>query len=230
MFLVVGSTLTKQTTIKTMTSQIAQHVPVLTGPNYQAWRPQMESFLMASGQWLVLSKERPEEPTEVVASTKKSAGKSKDDAEQTAIETTDDFAEKYEIWEEKVEKWDETNMKALGNICLCLHHSIAFKFKEVLVAGTLWEQLKDGYGNPGVLNIYAEFKQAIETKVPDNADPSLAINKFTAHFGRLAENGVIIEDHLQGMMLLSKLPPSMDAIAQLMCQENNIKKIMILVV
>ena len=156
-----------------MTSQIAQHVPVLTGPNYQAWRPQMESFLMASGQWLVLSKECPEEPTQVVASTtKKSAGKSKDNTEQTAVETTDDFAEKYKIWEEKAEKWDETNMKALGNICLHLHYSISFKFKEVLIAGTLWDQLKDSYGNPGVLNIYAKFKQAIETKVPDNSDLS----------------------------------------------------------
>jgi len=99
-----------------------------------------------------------------------------------------------------------------------------------MVAGSLWDQLKDSYGNPGVLNIYAEFKQAIETKIPNNSDPSLAIDKFAAHFGRLAENGVIIEDHLQGMMLLSKLPPSMDAIAQLMCQENDIKKITILVI
>jgi len=99
-----------------------------------------------------------------------------------------------------------------------------------MVAGTLWESIKDSYGSPGVLSIYAEFKQVIETKIPDNTDPSLAVDKFAAHFGRLAENGVIIEDHLQGMMLLSKLPPSMEAIAQLMCQESDIKKITILVV
>jgi len=186
---------------------------------------------MASGQWLILSKERPEKPVEATASTtKKSTGKSKANPELTAVDTTDDLAERIEVWEEKAEKWDETNMKALGNIRLCLHHSIAFKFKEVLVAGSLWDQLKDSYGNPRVLNIYAEFKQAIETKIPDNADPSLAIDKFAAHFRRLAENGVIIEDHLQGMMLLSKLPPSMETITQLMCQENDIKKITILVV
>jgi len=89
---------------------------------------------------------------------------------------------------------------------------------------------KDSYGNPGVLNIYTKFKQAIEIKIPDNTDPSLAIDKFATHFGRLAENGVIIGDHLQGMMLLSKLPPSMEAIARLMCQESDIKKITILVV
>jgi len=41
----------------------------------------------------------------------------------------------------------------------------------------------------------------------------------------LAENGVVVEEHLQGMMLLSKLPSSMEAVAQLMCQESNIKKI-----
>jgi len=121
-------------------------------------------------------------------------------------------------------------MHALGNICLRLHHSIAFKFKETMVAGTLWESLKDSYGSPGVFSIYAEFKQAIETKIPNNTDLSLAVDKFAAHFGRLAENGVMVEDHLQGMMLLSKLPPSMEAIAQLMCQESDIKKITILVV
>jgi len=167
-----------------MTSQIAQHVPVLTGPNYQAWQPQMESFLMASRQWLVLSKERPEKPEETtVSTTKKSAGKSRDDPEQTAVDTSDDLADRLYAWEEKAEKWDETNMKALGNIRLRLHHSISFKFKEVLVAGSLWEQLKDSYGNPRVLNIYAEFKQAIETRIPDNAGPSLAIDKFAIHFG-----------------------------------------------
>jgi len=162
-----------------MTSQIAQHVPVLTGPNYQAWQPQMESFLMASGQWLILTKDRPEEP-ETSASTTKSTGK---EPEQTAVDTTNNYTEKYEVWEEKAEKWDETNMKALGNIRLRLHHFIAFKFKEEMVAGTLWEKIKDAYGNPGVLNIYAEFKQAIETKIPGNSDLSLAIDKFTAHFG-----------------------------------------------
>jgi len=179
---------------------------------------------MASGQWLILTKDRPEEPG-FNASTTKSAGKSKDEPEQTAVETTDDYTEKYEIWEEKAEKWDETNVKALGNIRLRLHHSITFKFKEEMVAGTLWDKLKDAYGNPGILNIYTEFKQAIETKIPDNSDPSLAIDKFTTHFGQLAENGVVVEEHLQGMMLLSKLPSSMEAVAQLMCQESNIKKI-----
>ena len=87
-----------------------------------------------------------------------------------------------EAWETKSKKWDKTNMKALGNIRLHLHHSIFFKYKEVLVAGTLWEQLKDSYGSPGILSIYAEFKQAIETKIPDNSDLSLAIDKFAAHF------------------------------------------------
>jgi len=139
---------------------------------------------MASGQWLILDKERPEKPeaTTIVAKSKL-AGKSKDNPEQTAVDISDDLAERLEAWEEKADKWDETNMKALGNIRLRLHHSIAFKFKETMIAGTLWESLKDSYGSPGVLSIYAKFKQAIETKVPDNSDPSLAVDKFAAHFG-----------------------------------------------
>ena len=99
---------------------------------------------MASGQWLVLSKERPEKLVEATASTtKKSTGESKADPELTAMDTTNDLTKRIEAWEEKAEKWDETNMKALGNIRLHLHHSISFKFKEVLVAGALWKQLKE---------------------------------------------------------------------------------------
>jgi len=140
---------------------------------------------MASGQWLILEKERPEKPTATSSTVAKpkSAAKSKEDPEQTAVDSSNGLAERLEAWEEKSEKWDETNMKALGNIRLRLHHSIAFKFKETTVAGTLWDSLKDSYGSPGVLSIYAEFKQAIETKIPDNTDPSLAVDKFAAHFG-----------------------------------------------
>jgi len=184
---------------------------------------------MASRQWLILEKERPEKLVASTTATTKSAGTSKD-PEQTAVDGTNDLAEKLEEWEKKSEKWDKTNIKALGNIQLRLHHSISFKFKEVMVAGILWEQLKDIYGSPGILSIYTEFKQAIETKIPENSDPSLAVDKFAVHFRRLAENRVVIEDHLQGMMLLSKLPSSMEAIAQLMCQESDIKKITIPVV
>ena len=58
---------------------------------------------MASGQWLILTKDRPKEP-EVSTSTTKSAGKSKDKPEQTVVDTTDDYTERYEVWEEKAEK------------------------------------------------------------------------------------------------------------------------------
>jgi len=55
---------------------------------------------MASGQWLILTKDCPEEPG-VIAPTPKSSGK---EPEATAVDTTDNYAEKYEVWEENIRK------------------------------------------------------------------------------------------------------------------------------
>jgi len=62
----------------------------------------------------------------------------------------------------------------------------------------------------------------MDLKIPDNADPSLQIDRFTAHFGRLSEQMVEIDDHIQAMILLAKLPPSMDFLAHFICQESEV--------
>ena len=113
---------------------------------------------------------------------------------------------KHEEWEEKVEKLTEVNLRALSNIRLRLHHSIAYKCKDEKSAGDLWRFLKSSYRKIGISTLYSEFKQAMDLKIPDNADPSLQIDRFTAHFGWLSEQNVDIDDHIQAMILLAKLP------------------------
>jgi len=181
-------------------SNVASHVPVLSGPNYQEWAPKMESFLMSQGQYTILTKARPKEPTPLKTDH--------DDYDKDLHMTVaaDVVEARHEEWEEKVEKLTEINLKALGNIRLRLHHSIAYKCKDEKSAGDLWRFLKSSYRKIGISTLYSEFKQAMDLKIPDNADPSLQIDRFTAHFGWLSEQNVDIDDHIQAMILLAKLP------------------------
>jgi len=191
-------------------------VPVLSGPNYQEWAPKMESFLMSQGQYTILTKARPKESTTL------KTDHDDFDADLHITVAADVVDTRHEEWEEKVEKLTEVNLKALGNIRLRLHHSIAYKCKDEKSAGDLWRFLKTSYGKIGISAVYSEFKQAMDLKIPDNADPSLQIDRFTAHFGRLSEQNVDIDDHIQAMILLAKLPPSMDFLAHFICQGTEV--------
>jgi len=176
---------------------------------------------MSQGQYTILTKTKPKEPTTVKDSKTGFVALEHITVDEDVVDA------KHEEWEEKIEKLTETNLKALGNIQLRLHHSIAYKYKEEKSAGSLWLALKAAYGKTGISAIYSEFKQAMDLRIPDNADPSLQIDKFTTHFGRLSEQRVEIEDHVQGMILLAKLPPSMDFLAHLICQEAEITDLLV---
>ena len=171
---------------------------------------------MSQGQYLILTKAIPKKPT--TAKT----GDTDFDSDLHVTVSSDVIDDKLEAWAAKIESSQEVNIKALGNIRLHLHHSIAYKHKDEKSAGDLWIALKNLYGKVGITAVYSEFKQAMDLKIPKNADPSLQINKFTAHFGQLGEQDIKIDDHIQAMILLAKLPPSMDFLAHLICQENKI--------
>jgi hypothetical protein len=93
---------------------------------------------------------------------------------------------------DEVRKWDDLNNQALGNIRLRLHYSIQHKYRTILTAGLLWEKLAEEYNQPGIMTVYLDFKAIMDTPIPDNADPSLTIDKIMALFGKLHDNGVQI--------------------------------------
>ena len=92
-------------------------------------------------------------------------------------------------------------------------------------AGVLWAALEKLYGKPGVIATYLEFRAAIKTKMSDHEDPSLCIDKTITHLTRVITAGLDVPEHFQAMILMAKLPPSMDSIAQVMCQEDNVQKL-----
>jgi len=116
--------------------------------------------------------------------------------------------------EEKVDEWEENNAKVLGSIMLCLHSSIAYQVREVDDASLLWRDLETHYGKPGPAAAYIEFKKVLNTRIPDNTNPSLAIYEMLAHLGCLAQMEFGIPSKIGVLLLMAKLPPSMENIAQ----------------
>ena len=81
-----------------MSSTLASFVPVLDRTNYQQWAAQMQSFLMAQGQWAITRNGVPPK-----AAPKATTSSSKAVASEEEVET---------VTEDELEK----NSKALGNI------------------------------------------------------------------------------------------------------------------
>ena len=185
-----------------MSSSLTTLVPVLTGPNYTTWAPMVQSFLMSQGQWKVM------------------------DPPPIAIEETPATNEKAAVLsnQEEVTTWWDLNTKALSNIRLRLHHTITYNQRNAKTAAQLWETLEAAYGHPGFTSIYLELKGAFYTPIPANSDLSLALEKITSHFGKLSEGGsvVMLSSHLQALILMAKLPPTYDSLAQIMCQTDKI--------
>ena len=154
-----------------MLSSLTTLVPVLSGPNYQAWSIAMKSFLMSQGQWHVLSRKCLADITvdsRGVTLTGDQAPLDKDTAAN----------------KEKIEDWEDNNQKAIGNIMLRLAPQIQGNLTPEIMdsAGTLWDHLEKQYGKPGIIATYLEFKAAMDIKITDNEDPTIAIDKMTAHF------------------------------------------------
>jgi hypothetical protein len=89
------------------------------------------------------------------------------------------------------------------------------------MAGELWEAIKEEYGAPGTTAVYLEFKSVLDMPFPPNVDPSVILDKMGVHFGRMEESKVPIPEYLKCMIVMSKLPSSMDTVAQMLAQRES---------
>ena len=175
-----------------MSSQLTNLVPVFDGTNYQQWTAAMQSFLMSQGQWKCI-KDSADVPAEVKV--------------EGSVTNAADIASYLEDAE-----------KAIGNICLRLHHTIGYQLNSEENPATLWQMLKKKYGVPGISGAFEEFKGIMDTQIPNNSDPSPVIDKIMAHHTRLTEMKWDLPKKVLSMMLLSKAPPSMETTVQMISQ------------
>ena len=175
-----------------MSSQLTNLVPIFDGTNYQQWTAAMQSFLMLQGQWKCI-KDGADVPAEVKV--------------EGSVTNAADIASYLEDAE-----------KVIGNIRLRLHHTIGYQFNSEENPAALWQTLKKKYGVPGISGTFKEFKGIMDTQIPNNSNPSPAIDKIMAHHTRLTEMKWDLPKKVLSMMLLSKAPPSMETTVQMISQ------------
>ena len=116
---------------------------------------------------------------------------------------------------EDLASWNEDAEKALGNICLRLHHTIGYQFNEVATPTFFWQALKNRYGGQGLSQAFVEFKGMMDTVIPGGVDPSPALDKIMSHYIRLKKMDWEISKKVVAMMIIAKAPSSMESIVQL---------------
>ncbi|KIJ07662.1 hypothetical protein PAXINDRAFT_19164 [Paxillus involutus ATCC 200175] len=116
--------------------------------------------------------------------------------------------------------WKQDDTKALGYLILHVQESIHVKHDALVSAKAFWDALSTEYGTQGISATYGEIKAMLDTPLPSNQHPASAFNKINAHFTRLKKADFEIPIKVQAMILLSKLPSSMNSITQIVSMDK----------
>jgi len=143
----------------------------------------MMNYLLSQGQWKAVTNKFPALEYKIITKT---VGQS--DGGGSKTETTEDISKPPKN-QADINAWFDINDKALGNIMLRLHPTIATTVLNLLqktmkenddintmFASQAWEFLETTYGNPGIAATYKELKAMMDVDIPGNANPTLAIN------------------------------------------------------
>ena len=114
--------------------------------------------------------------------------------------------------------WDGDNKKAMGTITLRCSAPIRIQVAEKTNAKEIWDLLKESYGQPSVGSAHTELKKLLSTTIPTNQHPAPALQSCAANFAYLKDARFKISLPVQAMILVAKLPPSMEVVAQLINQ------------
>ena len=111
-----------------MASSLTSLVPMLNSTNYQQWASVMKLYLMSQGQWKYIIRLPPVPKSSFASTTKPLSSKKK-----AGEEDNDDY-------QNALKMYKDLNNKAVGNICLHLHHTIRYQFRNEDQAHFLWEK------------------------------------------------------------------------------------------
>ena len=116
--------------------------------------------------------------------------------------------------------WDEHNEKALGNITLQVSPSIQTAISHLTTVKEVWDHLKEKYSAPSIRNAYTKLSHLLSTMIPTGSHPTPAITKMLSHFVYLKDAGFKFPANVQAMIILCKLPPTMEVVAQILSQTS----------
>ena len=118
------------------------------------------------------------------------------------------------------ESWDGDNEKAIGTITLRCTTLIKTQVVEKMTAKQIWDLLKELYGQPSMGSAHTELKKLLATTIPTNSHPAPALRSIAANFAYLKEARFEISLPMQTMILVAKLPSSMEVVAQLISNQT----------
>ena len=162
-------------------------VPVLTGANYVSWRPAIKAFLQSTGHTWVMEITKPDSI----------------DSESTNAQVAHYIG------------WTKAKDSIIGSVNMHLSDALRQCFESKVLAVELLKALDEEFATVGIAAANALFKELPNLHIPNLSHPSPAFSKAEILFMWLKAAGYEFNEKCQAMMLLAKLPPSMDVIAQM---------------
>ena len=168
-------------------------IPLFTGANWQQWWPSMLAYMQATGCTWVIDFTQP--------------------ATITAMSTKDN--------QDFYIQWTKANDTLVGLIWLCLSDSLKQETLKHQAASDLLKALKNDYAASGISGASTPFKELLDTRIASSSYPTPSLNKVKNLFTRLNSMGYKFPANIQVMLLLTKLPESMNVIAQMIVQAKD---------
>jgi gag-polypeptide of LTR copia-type len=84
-------------------------------------------------------------------------------------------------------------------------------------SAAMWMNLEQCYGVPHFTGIYKDYELVHSIKLSVGENPEIRIQKIWTILERLRANGCILNNYLQGMLLLKAIPKEWDTVAQIYC-------------
>ena len=163
------------------------------GTNYLSWWPKMETYLISTGcMWIANISEL---TTPTATST------------QEAISA--------------YIKWQESNGKLTGLILQTLSEALFEKYKVHTTYANLIKAIQDDYAKPTLATIFADFKAILETSLPNLGNPEPSIQHIKSLFTQMKNTSYPVADNIQALILLAKIPPSLNTVAQIIAQAKD---------
>jgi gag-polypeptide of LTR copia-type len=169
---------------------IASHVPIFVGQDFQSWKEQMMDYLGAQRLlgYVLSQHQRP-----VAANV----------AQPTQAKLTAQA------------DWDKIDLQVKSMISMRLSSNLRTHIGTTSVA--MWMSLEQCYGVPHFTGIYKDYELAHSIRLTTGENPEIRIQKIWTILEHLRVNGYVLSNYLQGMLLLKAIPKEWDTVAQLYC-------------
>jgi gag-polypeptide of LTR copia-type len=178
------------TTFNMSSKDIASHVPMFIGQDFRFWKESMTDYLGAQRLLGYALGQRLRPVTANVAQP-----------------TQAELAAQAE--------WDKIDLQVHSMISMRLSTNLRTLIGTMSMA--TWTALEQRYGVPHFTGIYKDYELAHSIKLTTGENPEIWIQKIWTILERLQVNGCVLNNYLQGMLLLKAMPKEWDTVAQIYC-------------